>query len=48
MIFKTMRNRLHRPLLSRENALFFSVLFASGGLPSSDTGCMFLCCYLCY
>ena len=32
MTFKTMTICLHRALLSRKNALFFSILFARGGL----------------
>ena len=41
MILKTLAMCLHRPLLSRVFALFFCILFARGGLPSSASGCMF-------
>ena len=37
-ILKTLTNCLHRPLLSRENALFFCILCRRGGLPSSENG----------
>ena len=41
MTLKTMTNRLYRPLLSQENTLFFSILFARGDLPSSELRYMF-------